>query len=128
MKKILLTLMIFGSFNLAAKSIFFSCDTLRQQILGDEYRDLTYSRNERVKSLEMNQQENRVVWDTNTSEFIPDGNRDNIYEMEFDDITQSIRLKFNQITKRLKEEKRWHGGKTLYLLEYQCEIVEPLFE
>ena len=117
-----------GSFNLAAKSIYFSCDTLRQQILGDEYRDLTYSRNERVKSLEMNQQEDRVVWDTNISEFIADGNRDNIYEMEFDNNIQSIRLKFNQITKRLKEEKRWNGDKTLYLLEYQCEIVDPLFK
>ena len=124
----LLTLMVFGSFNLAAKSIYFSCDTLRLDVLGDPYESYTYTKYERVKSLEMNQQEDRVVWGTNTSTFIPDGNRDNIYEMEFKTRFESISLRFNQITKRLDESIRSVADDTYLKYKYQCEVVEPLFK
>ena len=121
-----LVLILFGSLGIEAKSIYLSCNTLNLRAFTESgLITETFSRNERVKSLEMNQEEDRVVWDGYTSEFIPDGNRDNVYEMKFKNNYSSRTLKFNQITKSLNETV--FIGDEMFQFEYQCEIATPLF-
>jgi len=121
-----LVLMLFGSFGIEAKSIYLSCDTLNLRAFTESGLSTeTFSRNERVKSLEMNQAEDRVVWDGYTSRFIPDGNGDNVYEMKFKNNYSSRTLMFNQITKSLNETIFIRDE--MFQFEYQCEIAAPLF-
>ena len=127
MKNILLTLMVFGSFGVFAESLYFSCDTLTLQNFDRSLSDYTYSRNERVKSLEINQLENRVVWDARIGVFYADGNRDNIYEMDFKGDYISQYLKFNSITLRLKESVSLSGG-SYREYEYQCKKAYPVLK
>ena len=110
--------------------MYLSCDTLS---LSKDYVEVqTFRKNERIIGLEINRNDEKVVWDKETMDFIEDYNQDNVYELKTEDRFRRIEIDFNRVTGRLDETIYYiKQNKDIYLIysyEYQCTKSEPLFE
>ena len=113
-----------------SKTVYLSCDTLS---LSKDYVEVqTFRKNERIIGLEINRNDEKVVWDKETMDFIEDYNQDNVYELKTEDRFRRIEIDFNRVTGRLDETIYYiKQNKDIYLIysyEYQCTKSEPLFE
>ena len=92
----------------------------------------TFIKNERVIGLEINRDEEQVVWDEKRMDFIEDYNQDNVYELKTENRYSRTKIKFNRVTGRLDEQIYFtkQNGDIIsnYGYEYQCTKSEPLFE
>ena len=113
-----------------SKTVYLSCSTLS---LSKNYIEVqTFIKNERVIGLEINRDEEQVVWDEKRMDFIEDYNQDNVYELKTENRYSRTKIKFNRVTGRLDEQIYFtkQNGDIIsnYGYEYQCTKSEPLFE
>ena len=133
MKKIslvLFSILFFSPVFSESKTVYLSCDTLS---LSKDYVEVqTFRKNERIIGLEINRNDEKVVFDKNIMDFIEDYNQDNVYEFKIEDRFKRIEIDFNRVTGRLDETiyftKQNRDIYLIYSYEYQCTKSEPLFE
>jgi len=113
-----------------SKTVYLSCDTL--SLSKNHIEVQTFRKNERIIGLEINRNDEKVVWDKKTMDFIEDYNQDNVYELKTEDQFSRTEIDFNRVTGRLDETiyyiKQNGDIYLIYSFEYQCTKSEPLFE
>jgi len=133
MKKIsvvLLSILFISPVFSQSKTVYLSCDTLS---LSKNYIEVqTFRKNERIIGLEINRNDEKVVWDKKTMDFIEDYDQDNVYELKTENQFSRTEIDFNRVTGRLDETRYYlkqnRDIHLIYSFEYQCTKSEPLFE
>ncbi|MDC1241366.1 hypothetical protein N8Z97_00935 [Gammaproteobacteria bacterium] len=127
---VLLSILFISPVFSQSKTVYLSCSTLS---LSKNYIEVqTFVKNERVIGLEINRDEERVVWDEKRMDFIEDYNQDNVYEIETENQYSRTKIRFNRVTGRLDEQIYFTelNGDIIsnYGYEYQCSKTKPIFE
>ena len=127
---VLLSILFISPVFSQSKTFYLSCSTLS---LSKNYIEVqTFVKNERVIGLEINRDEERVVWDEKRMDFIEDYNQDNVYEIETENQYSRTKIRFNRVTGRLDEQIYFteQNGDiiSIYGYEYQCSKTKPIFE